>query len=469
MNRAAVAYIEDPEGKLLCVWNLRYRGWSLPGGKVEEGETPEAACHRELEEETGMLVSTLEQIYEGEHWIKVSGSRGSYVHIFRVEAFGEPMQIEEGCPVTWLTRAEFLASSPFASFYEKVFAAVRPRRACVYCGAMTDVPSDVTLAEFSMVCVEHENLLAFVRHHADRAGLFLWAGAKPNTFILGQPNGAQQPIYRIIRNQQPILYRDVNIQNTEQAQFYARRKLAEATIELRIVEPQLTVHVPHGKDRACDHCDGPVGKTPVTVHHHERGQLLFCSEACTHCCGSRCIHVRKRIADLNAALLAAFEEVDALRADKRALLEWLDGTAASWENAEGRDDQMVGRAWRSAHNGIRDGDHRGALLPSEIATLDRIDAREELPCDHCGGDALKSDDGTFEDGSPGPCMTCGFPGHVSVDGSDDDSSQNTATFVLSEEPNARCKDPGCGECCDGCKSATGGVCTKHAWPEPVEF
>ena len=136
----------------------------------------------------------------------------------------------------------------------------------------------------------HENTLAFVRRHLDRAGLFLWAGAQPNTFILGQPNGAQEPSLRITRKRgagqaasniidvsfldsiegrhgacaiygrggggkagrtkalgayvdpemntlglvlgnglqnQGILYRDVNVQSVEQAEFTAQRKIVE--------------------------------------------------------------------------------------------------------------------------------------------------------------------------------------------------------------------------------------------------
>jgi len=39
VNRAAVSYVEREDGRILCVWNSRYGGWALPGGKVEEGET----------------------------------------------------------------------------------------------------------------------------------------------------------------------------------------------------------------------------------------------------------------------------------------------------------------------------------------------------------------------------------------------------------------------------------------------
>lgn len=51
------ALIADPEGRVLVVkthkWGDRY---GIPGGKIEEGETMEAAVHREVMEETGLAV-----------------------------------------------------------------------------------------------------------------------------------------------------------------------------------------------------------------------------------------------------------------------------------------------------------------------------------------------------------------------------------------------------------------------------
>jgi len=72
MIAAAVAYLEREDGRLLSVWNRRYGGWSLPGGRVEDGESVPAALRRELREETGLELETHESIYSGEHGLKAT-------------------------------------------------------------------------------------------------------------------------------------------------------------------------------------------------------------------------------------------------------------------------------------------------------------------------------------------------------------------------------------------------------------
>lgn len=51
---AAGALFRDADGRILLVKPAYKDGWDLPGGVVEEDESPKAACRREVREELGL-------------------------------------------------------------------------------------------------------------------------------------------------------------------------------------------------------------------------------------------------------------------------------------------------------------------------------------------------------------------------------------------------------------------------------
>lgn len=120
---AAVSLVERADGRILCVWNQRYGGWSLPGGMMEPGETAEQAQCRELEEETGLCTTGRCVLYHGPHGMPYKPGRASAVIVYRVWAHGQPREREPGCPVTWLRREEFVTQSPFGQLYKQIFGA----------------------------------------------------------------------------------------------------------------------------------------------------------------------------------------------------------------------------------------------------------------------------------------------------------------------------------------------------------
>jgi 8-oxo-dGTP pyrophosphatase MutT (NUDIX family) len=64
------AVIEDELGRILLQEKSSGEAWSLPGGAIEPGETPEQAICREVREETGLLVEPrrIIGVYGGRHF-----------------------------------------------------------------------------------------------------------------------------------------------------------------------------------------------------------------------------------------------------------------------------------------------------------------------------------------------------------------------------------------------------------------
>lgn len=56
MENTAYGIAFGGDGRFLMVYHLRRKGWEMPGGRIEAGETPEEAVIREFAEEAGYLV-----------------------------------------------------------------------------------------------------------------------------------------------------------------------------------------------------------------------------------------------------------------------------------------------------------------------------------------------------------------------------------------------------------------------------
>lgn len=101
---ASIAVFRD--GKVLLALRARPHLWSLPGGRIEPGETAEQAALRELREEVGVEAEIMGPIGEREAvWHDKSGV---VVARFRIQAFaahwraGEPKTGPEAIDVRWV-------------------------------------------------------------------------------------------------------------------------------------------------------------------------------------------------------------------------------------------------------------------------------------------------------------------------------------------------------------------------------
>jgi 8-oxo-dGTP diphosphatase len=100
----AGAVVRDAEGRLLMVRRAHEPGlgrWSLPGGRIEPGETPAEAAAREVFEETGLVVRV------GELLQTVDLAWGYRVHDFAATVEGgELAPGDDASDARWCTADE---------------------------------------------------------------------------------------------------------------------------------------------------------------------------------------------------------------------------------------------------------------------------------------------------------------------------------------------------------------------------
>ncbi len=101
---ASIAVFRD--GKVLLALRARPRRWSLPGGRIEPGETAEQAALRELREEVGVEAEIVAPA--GEREAVWRDRNGATVARFHIRAFaarwraGEPKTSIEAVEVRWV-------------------------------------------------------------------------------------------------------------------------------------------------------------------------------------------------------------------------------------------------------------------------------------------------------------------------------------------------------------------------------
>lgn len=99
-QEAAIVIVKDEQGRILTVTRPDSPEQALPGGLVEEGERPEQAARREVQEETGVALESLEYVRD-----LLSPVDGRKVSVFKArwtESLGTPYDTEGAGAVQWL-------------------------------------------------------------------------------------------------------------------------------------------------------------------------------------------------------------------------------------------------------------------------------------------------------------------------------------------------------------------------------
>ncbi len=97
--------------------NKKIGYYDIPGGKIEEGETPEQTAIREMKEETGLKVRDLK--YKGNMIIEYPNRIFDFDIFIANESEGEPQEFEENTS-EWIEINELLQKEKILSNIMKI-------------------------------------------------------------------------------------------------------------------------------------------------------------------------------------------------------------------------------------------------------------------------------------------------------------------------------------------------------------
>lgn len=110
LKAAAMVVLVDDADRVLLLWRHRFVvnrwGWELPGGLVDDGESPAGAAARELLEETGYRAATLRHVTRFQPMV---GMVDSWHDVYVGEGpvrVAEPTEATEMARMEWVPLAE---------------------------------------------------------------------------------------------------------------------------------------------------------------------------------------------------------------------------------------------------------------------------------------------------------------------------------------------------------------------------
>ena len=114
--------VTDAAGRVLVQERLPkpsnpWSGLTFPGGHVEPGETVVASVIREVQEETGLTVSNLQNCGYIQWYNPVKQSQ-YFVFLFKTSTFSGELKASEEGKVKWMTLEEMLADKPVPNMTE---------------------------------------------------------------------------------------------------------------------------------------------------------------------------------------------------------------------------------------------------------------------------------------------------------------------------------------------------------------